>query len=496
MLPFLVVSEMDDWGELLGNLHHLALERATARDGRAVLVYAPRAGMSVPAMRWSSLVRTPPLYRTPTLVRCCQSTSAPRHIRVLQDTYLADDYTNITPSISSKLSRRLHTQEGHPISTLRSLIESHFPDFAHLSSLSPIVTPYQNFDSLSFPADHPGRAKTDSYYINKNAMLRTHTSAHEVEVFAKGIERWLLTADVYRRDEIDASHYPVFHQMEGAKIFGTDASSIDQIEQESQRLERQLALSNIDIEDVRHISETNPAQTSHDVRSSEVIAKNLKFCLNSLMYKLFAGVAGAAKSDPLRVRWIEAYFPFTGPSYEVEVFFRGKWLEILGCGVVLQSTLDRAGTLPLTHRFANSKSSLSFAGVANKMGWAFGLGLERIAMILYSIPDIRLFWSEDPRFLSQFTHGKISTFKPYSKYPASHRDVSFWKPSSDMHDNDLYDIVRDIAGDLVEDVAIVCHCCPIPYLPHSPAAKIDRFIHPRTQRHSLTVRVSYRSFDR
>jgi phenylalanyl-tRNA synthetase alpha chain len=93
------------------------------------------------------------------------------------------------------------------------------------------------------------------------------------------------------------------------------------------------------------------------------------------------------------------------------------------------------------------------------MGWAFGLGLERIAMILYSIPDIRLFWSEDPRFHSQFSHGKINAFKPYSKYPASYRDVSFWKPDSDMHDNDLYDVVRDVAGDLVEDVAIVRDGC-------------------------------------
>jgi phenylalanyl-tRNA synthetase alpha chain len=185
-------------------------------------------------------------------------------------------------------------------------------------------------------------------------MFRTHTSAHEVEVFAKGTERWLLTADVYRRDEIDASHYPVFHQIEGAKIFGTDASSIEKIEQESQRLEQQLALSNIVIEDVQHISETNPAQTSHGVRSSEVIAKDLKTHLNSLMYKLFAGVAGATKSNPLRVRWIEAYFPFTAPSYEVEVLFRGKWLEILGCGVVLRSTLDRAGTFQPTYRLVNS----------------------------------------------------------------------------------------------------------------------------------------------
>ena len=295
----------------------------------------------------SLLLRTRILHRftgwTTTLTRSCQSTSAPSHIRVLEETYLTDDYTNLTPSISSKLSRRLHAQKGHPISTLRSLIENHFPDFTHLSSLSPIVTPYQNFDSLSFPVDHPGRAKTDSYYINRNTMLRTHTSAHEVEVFAKETERWLLTADVYRRDEIDASHYPVFHQMEGAKIFGTDASSIERVEQESQQLERQLATSNIVIEDVQHISETNPAQTSHDVRSSEVTAKNLKLCLNSLLYKLFAEVAGASENDPLRVRWIEAYFPFTSPSYEVEVFFGGKWLEILGCGVVIHSTLDRAG---------------------------------------------------------------------------------------------------------------------------------------------------------
>jgi phenylalanyl-tRNA synthetase alpha chain len=292
-------------------------------------------------------LRTHPLRRltgwTPALARTCQSKSAPSHIRVLEETYRTDDHTNLAPSISSKLSRRLHAQKGHPISTLRSLIEDHFPDFTHLSSLSPIVTPYQNFDSLSFPIDHPGRAKTDSYYINKNAMLRTHTSAHEVEVFAKGTERWLLTADVYRRDEIDASHYPVFHQMEGAKIFASDASSIERVEQESQSLERQLATSNIVIEDVQHISETNPAQTSHDMRSSEVTAKNLKLCLNSLLYKLFADVAGVSKNDPLQVRWIEAYFPFTSPSYEVEVFFRGKWLEILGCGVVLQSTLDRAG---------------------------------------------------------------------------------------------------------------------------------------------------------
>jgi hypothetical protein len=91
--------------------------------------------------------------------------------------------------------------------------------------------------------------------------------------------------------------------------------------------------------------------------------------------------------------------------------------------------------------------------VQNKVGWAFGLGLERIAMILYSIPDIRLFWSTDPRFLAQFQEGRITSFRPYSKYPSCYKDVSFWSPKPEpLHENDFCDLVRDVAGDLVEDV--------------------------------------------
>jgi phenylalanyl-tRNA synthetase alpha chain len=95
--------------------------------------------------------------------------------------------------------------------------------------------------------------------------------------------------------------------------------------------------------------------------------------------------------------------------------------------------------------------------VPNSIGWAFGLGLERIAMILYSIPDIRLFWSQDPRFLSQFEPGKISKFEPYSKFPPCYKDVSFWLPeaASQLHENDFCDLVRDAVGDTAEDVKMV-----------------------------------------
>ncbi|KAJ7097922.1 phenylalanyl-tRNA synthetase [Mycena belliarum] len=387
----------------------------------------------------------------------------PGFVEILGAQYPTDSITNITPAIIAKLPMRLHARPAHPLNTLRHLIESHYSDFAHLSSLSPLVSPFKNFDELSFPQDHPGRAVTDSYYVNRDLMLRTHTSVHEVDVFRSGKDRWLLTADVYRRDEIDGSHYPIFHQVEGARIFPADVSGMKEVAEDNARLRHLLAKANIVIEDVPHITATNPSQPTHDPMYSELVAENLKLSLNSLMLTLFGGpgIGGATPDAPLRVRWIEAYFPFTSPSFEVEVFFRGKWLEILGSGVVRQATLDTAN-------------------VSNKLGWAFGLGLERIAMILYSIPDIRLFWSTDERFLSQFTDKAITTFQPYSKYPSCFKDVSFWtRQDIPLHENDFCDVVRDVAGDLVEDVK-----------------QIDSFCHPKTNRTSLCYRINYRSMDR
>jgi phenylalanyl-tRNA synthetase alpha chain len=254
--------------------------------------------------------------------------------------YKADGTTNVTQSIISKLPLRLHNQPAHPLGILRSKIESHFHNFTHLSSLNPVVTPIQNFDSLGFPADHSGRSVTDSYYVNKHYMLRTHTSAHEVETFAAGHSKWLLTADVYRRDEIDSSHYPVFHQMEGASVFKTDKAAIEQLKTDNECLIKYLDQSNIIIEDIPHTSPTNPAQPTHDPAHSELVALNLKLSINSLLLNLFGG---GARDTPLQVRWIEAYFPFTSPSFEVEILYQGKWLEILGCGVVQQLTFDNAG---------------------------------------------------------------------------------------------------------------------------------------------------------
>lgn len=139
-----------------------------------------------------------------------------------------------------------------------------------------------------------------------------------------------------------------------------------------------------------------------------------------------------------------------------------------------------------------------FTGVQDKIGWAFGLGLERIAMVLFSIPDIRLFWSTDERFLSQFEQGRITSFKPYSKYPSCFKDVSFWlSPNTTLHHNDFCDVVRDIAGDLVEDVEKVRWSRALPqHCGTQTFSQIDHFVHPKTNRTSYCFRINYRSMDR
>lgn len=371
-----------------------------------------------------------------------------------------------------------------------------------------MVTVAQNFDSLDFPADHPGRSKTDTYYVNKETVLRTHTSAHELDIFsANSSDGFTISADVYRRDAIDRSHYPIFHQMEGAMTWDRDLVPTGKsLAQEVWDDVEKLPKHDLVVEDPNPIThpERNPLQTPHSAEEAEAIAAHLKRSLENVVVEIFARAREAAanvdpslsqqSSEALRVRWIEAYFPWTSPSWELEVFWQGDWLEVLGCGVVQQSLLNRSG-------------------VPSRLGWAFGIGLERIAMLLYEIPDIRLFWSQDQRFLGQFSQREMKRFVPFSRYPAAPRDVAFWLPSQTkqsesvtgtdagtsstpsaagglstepvqhneivFHENDIMEIVRNTAGDSVEDVTLV-----------------DEFVNRKTGRKSLCYRINYRSLER
>jgi len=343
--------------------------------------------------------------------------------------YVTDDPSNnITPYIAGLVGRDLHRTANHPLYIVRKRIEDYFASledasFKIFDGEDPVVTTTQCFDDLLIPPDHPGRQKSDTYYLSDDLLLRTHTSAHQSEHLRAGHEAFLCTGDVYRRDEIDSSHFPAFHQMEGVKLF----PDIDGETFESK--ENWLA--------------------SPDCKR---VGDDLKNTLEGMVDALFQDAS-------LEKRWRDDYFPFTEPSFELDVFFAGDWIEVLGCGVIHEGVLARCG-------------------LERKRGWAFGLGLERLAMVLFSIPDIRLFWTDDTRFHSQFTSGDVVTFKPYSKYPPVYKDIAFWVPDS-YAENDFFELGRGVAGDLVEKIE-----------------EIDKFTHPKSQRTSCCYRVTYRSMDR
>lgn len=333
---------------------------------------------------------------------------------------------NIPNSILIKRSFKLHNKSGSPICLIKERIYNFFLhasgiNFKTFDDLSEVVTTENNFDLLLIPPNHPSRSKSDTYYLTENEVLRTHTSAHQNELLAKGEQHFLVTGDVYRKDEIDRFHYPVFHQMEGVHI----------------------------VEDG-----INPED-------------DLKSVLSNLVEFLFPNKQYRFNSD---------YFPFTNPSYEVEVLLGEKWVEILGCGVIQQQILQHNGI--------------------TKKGWAFGLGLERLAIILYSIPDIRLFWTDDEKFLSQFnSHTCMDdiTFVPYPKIPSISKDISFWLPVEELDKNndttiklnstsgkvnwlkvnEFFDTVRDCLDSNIEKIDL-----------------IDEFLHPKTKLYSQCWRMT------
>ncbi|KAL0903141.1 hypothetical protein M5K25_027496 [Dendrobium thyrsiflorum] len=307
-----------------------------------------------------------------------------------------DPANNVPDAIFSKLGMQLHRRDSHPIGILKNAIYEYFDSnysgkFVKFDDLSPIVSVKANFDDVLVPADHVSRSNNDTYYIDSQTVLRCHTSAHQAELLKTGHSHFLVTGDVYRRDSIDSTHYPVFHQMEGVRVFCSD----------------EWVDSGLD--------------------GTSYAAMDLKKSLEGLAQKLFGDV---------EMRWIDTYFPFTNPSFELEIFFQEKWMEVLGCGVTEQEILERNGKI-------------------HSVAWAFGLGLERLAMVLFDIPDIRLFWSTDQRFTSQFSEGKLGIkFKPFSKYPPCYKDMSFWISDS-FTENNLCEVVRGIAGDLVEEVRLI-----------------------------------------
>ena len=323
--------------------------------------------------------------------------------------------SNVPNNILKRMNQNFHNTPSHPLCLIKQKIYYFFDTilkkkFTKFDDLPDTVSVQDNFDLLLIPKDHPSRSRSDTYYINDNTVLRTHTSCHQNQLLAQGEENFLVTGDVYRKDEIDKYHFPIFHQMEGVSLVD---SNVDPI-------------------------------------------VDLKNVLSGLIKYLFPQNSFRFNND---------YFPFTNPSFEVEVYMNDKWVEILGCGVIHTKILDNNNI--------------------KKKGWAFGLGLERLAMILYNIPDIRLFWSTDERFINQFKNKKFDDdikFISYSPLSAVTKDISFWIDDSLItkigttwiwtQQNDFFDITRTYMDDDIESVIL-----------------FDKFFHKQKQKYSQTWRL-------
>lgn len=238
-------------------------------------------------------------------------------------------------------------QKGHmhPLTSVNEMIEEFFMKMGYTVEEGPeIEQDYYNFECLNLPKDHPARDMQDSFYITDNFLLRTHTSPVQARTMQAHTSnapiRMIAPGKVYRWD-YDATHSPVFHQVEGLLI-------------------------------------------DKDIKFSD-----LKGTLELFLKYMFG--------EKTKIRFRTSFFPFTEPSAEVDiscVMCGGEgcrvcshtgWLEILGCGMVHPNVLRLNGYDP-----------------EKVQGFAFGMGVERIAMLLYGINDLRLFFEDDTRFLKQF----------------------------------------------------------------------------------------------
>lgn len=304
---------------------------------------------------------------------------------------------NITPGIKAKIGKSLYKIPEHPLCIVKEKVFEYFDELARIEIENPFVPVENNFDRLRVPKDHPSRSVTDTYYESEDTCLRTHMTCY-LYPLGKSTSgdsslRYITCGDVYRKDAIDATHYPIFHQMDAFYI----------------------------------------------VDEGVDVKKHLRDKLQGLVKHLFGNKVDYQFLEDSEYE--EVYFPFTVDSLEVSVSLpdeHGKirQLEILGAGTVHPDIMKDLG-------------------LENKQAWAFGLGLERLAMVMFDIPDIRMFWSIDTRFTGQFSPGEITKFKPYSKYESCYKDVSFFTNEKFSY-NEMCSIARDVdEKNLIESINLI-----------------------------------------
>lgn len=247
------------------------------------------------------------------------------------------------------------------------------------------------FDLFNMPEGHPARSKSDTYYVNENHVLRTHDTVFWYY--------YLNDPEVKKRIENKETL--------GAFCYGKVYRK-DEIDNKHMNVFHQFGGLYIAPDDKKTITPEDLKDTLSEIARS-IFGKDINF------------------------RFYEHNFPYTDPSFEMEAEINGKWMEMLGSGMA-------------------RKSVLSNFGLNGYHGWAFGFGLERLAIASMSLPDIRLLWSKDVRVTKQLKLGQ--KFIEVSKYPPIVRDISF-VVKNDFIPNDYFDFVQEIAPGLIEEVALL-----------------------------------------
>ena len=284
-----------------------------------------------------------------------------------------------------------------PGSPLHEVVERilALPDFKDFDTITiPEIVPADvTFDLFDFPKDHPARSKSDTYYVADNDILRTHTTV-----------MWYY----YLRDE------GVKKRMAEGKSVG--AFSFGKVYRKDE-IDRQ------------HMN------VFHQIDCWYLVPKDQKIIGKEDLEKVLSEIAKAIFGGNLIYQFKPDSFPYTDPSIEMEAEINGRQVELLGSGVVRGSVLEKFGV-------DSSKWT----------GWAFGFGLERLAIVSMDLPDIRLLWSQDERVQKQLKLG--NKFKEVSKFPPITRDISFIVEKSFIPNN-YFDLIRDLGGDLIEQVELL-----------------------------------------
>lgn len=288
----------------------------------------------------------------------------------------------------------LSRTEGSPLHELVKRITAlkDFQDF-DIIEIPEIVPVDISFDLFDFAKDHPARSQSDTYYVDETNILRTHTTV----MWYYYLQNEEVKKRIANNEAVGSICY--------GKVFRKD--EIDR----------------------RHMN------IFHQIDSWYLCPKDQKVIGQKDLEEVLTSVAKAAFGEMVEYRFNKDTFPYTDPSIEMEIMINGAWVEVLGAGVVKGSVLDKLGV-------DSSKYN----------GWAFGFGLERLAIVGMELPDIRLLWSEDERVKKQLKLGQ--KFIEVSKFPAIPRDISFIVHKNFVP-NDYFDLIREIGGDLIEEVGLL-----------------------------------------